>query len=116
VAHTPADATKLIGLAQPLGADTVTLSVSSSGNLKDGGTMNFAAYNLKPSHPARPLGMAETVFNAVGEGCSYEAAVELKFGEAGRSGMQANLQQASEDAPDGVDVQAMFGVPAKGAA
>jgi hypothetical protein len=116
VAHTPADAAKLIGLAQPLGADTVTLSVSSSGNLKDGGTMNFAAYNLKPSHPVKPLTMAQTIFNAVGDGCSYEAAVELKFGEAGRSGMQANLQQASEDAPDGVDVQAMFGVPAKGAA
>jgi len=116
VAHTPTNAKQLISLAQPLGADTVTLSVSSSGNLKDGGTMNFAAYNLKPSHPAKPLGMAETVFNAVGDGCSYEAAVELKFGEAGRSNMQATLEQASQDAPDSVEVQAMFGVPAKGAA
>lgn len=116
VAHTPADATKLISLAQPLGADSLSLSVSASGNLKDGGTMNFAAYNLKPSHPAKPLGMAQTVFNAVGDGCSYEAAMELKFGEGGRSSTQANLQQTSEDAPDSVEVQAMFGVPSKGAA
>jgi hypothetical protein len=116
VAHTPADATQLMSLAQPFGADTITLSVSSSGNLKDGGTMNFAAYNLKPSHPTKPLGIAETVFTAVGESCSYEAAVELKFGEAGRSGMQANLERASKDASDRVDVQATFGVPAKGAA
>ena len=113
VARTPADAARLINLAQPLGAETLSLSVSAGGNLRDGGAMNFAANNLKPSHPIKPLSIAQTIFNAVGEGCSYEAAMDLTFGAAGRSGMQAGLQQAATDTPEGVTVQALFDKPEK---
>jgi hypothetical protein len=108
LATTPATAATLLSLAQPLGADTLMLSVTVGGGLKDGGTLNFAASDLKPTHPTKPLSVAQTLFNALGEGASYEADLTLKFGPAGRIGLEEQLRMLVEGASEGVMFRATF--------
>jgi hypothetical protein len=115
-ATTPAAAASLLGLAQPLGTERLTLDITVGGNLKDGGTMNFMASGVRPTHPTRPLQTAQTVFNALHEGAEFEARLALHFGDGGRSGMQAALQQAADTVPPDVQVRAEFGPPSGGAA
>jgi hypothetical protein len=115
VAGSPSDAGALISIAQPLGADQLSLSVTAGGNLRDGGMMNFAANDVKPTHPAKPLNVAQTVFNSLAEGGTFEADLKLTFGTAGRTGMMDMLQQAHDAAPDALSVQAKFDKPAGGA-
>ncbi|MBI1799725.1 MAG: ATP-binding protein [Candidatus Eisenbacteria bacterium] len=107
----PADAATLIALAQPLGADFLSLTVSAGGPLKDGGNINFVVSEIKPSHPVKPLAIAQTVANAVGEGVSYEAELALDFGPAGRTGLEPALRTISEEAPDGLRPDADFDAP-----
>jgi hypothetical protein len=115
VAHKPVDAAQLMTLAQPLGVETLSLSVSASGNLKDGGNVNFLANDLKPTHPLKPLTVGQTIFNAVGDGCSFETALQLDFG-SGRDDMQDILEKLSEETADSIEVQATFDNPEKGKA
>jgi hypothetical protein len=82
------------------------------GSVKDGGTMNFAASEVRPTHPAKPLTIAQTVFNSLSEGATYETELILDFGASGRTGMQSALQQLAEGAPDDLSVQATFDKPA----
>jgi len=96
------------GLLPPLGADSLSLSVTVGGALKDGGTVNFMANDLKPSHPIKPLSIAQTIFNALSEGATYEAVVSLAFGPAGRAGLQPQLQALADQAPDGVKPKGVF--------
>jgi hypothetical protein len=110
-ASTPAAAGALTGLAQPLGAETLTLSVTVGGALKDGGTMNFAASKVKPSHPTQPLKTAQTAFNALAQGATYEADLALGFGAAGRTGLEGQLRAFAESAPEGVTPNATFDKP-----
>lgn len=110
-AATPAAAAQLLTLAQPLGADSISLELSVSGSLKDGGDMNFAASNLKPNHPTRPLQIAQTIFNALADGSQYQAQLRLSFGPQGRTGLESALQKLSDDAPQGVELRATFGKP-----
>lgn len=109
-AKTPADAKGLIGLAQPLGADALSLSVSVGGQLKDGGSVNFAMNQVKPGHAAKPLEIAEKLFNAIGEAPTYETQLALGFG-TGRDGMDGAMGQLSDNLPDHVAVKATFGKP-----
>ena len=111
VGRSPSDAGSLIGLAQPLGADQLSLSVTTSGNLKDGGMMAFTANDVKPTHPAKPLTVAQTVFNSLADGGAFEADLKLSFGTSGRTGIKELLQTAAESAPDEVAVQAVFDKP-----
>lgn len=111
-ASNPAAAGALSGLAQPLGAETLALSVTVGGTLKDGGTMNFAASEVRPSHPTRPLAIAQTVFNALAPGATYEADLVLGFGPAGRTGLETQLRALAESAPEGVSPSATFDRPA----
>lgn len=115
-AATPAAAAQLLTLAQPLGAESISLSVSVGGGLKDGGDMNFAASNLKPNHPTRPLQIAQTIFNALAEGAMYQAELRLDFGRDGRTGLESALQKLAEDAPEGLTLRATFAKPVGGAA
>jgi hypothetical protein len=110
-ASKPAAAAALMALAQPLGADTLSLTVTVSGSLRDGGTLNFAASGVKPTHPTKPLAIAQTLFNALGEGAEYEADLELGFGAAGRNGLETQLRALAEERPDGVTPQATFEKP-----
>ena len=111
VAHTPSDAGALMGLAQPLGANELSLSVTANGNLKDGGMMAFLANDVKPAHPAKPLTVAQTVFNSLADGGTFEADLKLSFGGSGRTGVKDLLQGAWDSAPEGVAVQAVFDKP-----
>lgn len=112
----PSAAVALLGLAQPLGAERITLDITVGGNLKDGGTMNFMASGVKPTHPAKPLQTAQVVFNALQEGATFEVELGLHFGDGGRSGMRTALQQAADTLPPDVQVRAEFGPPSGGAA
>lgn len=109
VAADPGTASMLVELAHPLGAETLSLSVSVGGTLKDGGKANFSASGLKPSHPIRPLAKAHEVFNAlVPDGRYYEAEVVLGFGARGRAGMGRVLEELAEKSPPGLRVKARF--------
>ncbi len=113
-ASTPAAAQTLLGLAQPLGADALSLSVNVSGQLKDGGMINFAASGLKPAHPTKPLAVAQTLFNAMVEGVTYEAVLALDFGPQGRTALEAQLHTLTETVPEGVSLRATFDKPVGG--
>jgi hypothetical protein len=111
VASSPADAAMIQQAAQPLGADQLSVSVSVGGSLKDGGSMNFAANDLKPTHPAKPLGVAQTIFNSLQVGSQFEVDLKLTFGASGRTGMRSGLEQARDKAPEGVAVRGQFDKP-----
>ncbi len=110
-ATTPAVAASLAGLAQPLGADEVSLSVNASGDLKVGGDMSFTAREVSLNHPAKPLHVAQVIFNSLQVGGEYRAELVLKFGGGGRRGMQSALEQLSQKAPEGVGVRATLEKP-----
>jgi len=107
-AHTPADAAALAGLAQPLGADALALDITVGGDLRDGGNINFAVRGMRPSHPAKPLQIAQTIFNSLVEGATYDVHLALKFGAAGRADLAPLLEQMRASAPDGVEIYARF--------
>jgi len=114
LATTPASAASLASLVQPLGADALALSVTVGGVLKEGGTLNFAATDLKPNHPTKPLTIAQTLFNALGEGAAYEADLGLNFGAAGRTGLEAQMRALAEGVPEGIAPRATFEKPVGG--
>jgi hypothetical protein len=109
LAKTPAAAATLAGLAQPLGADALSVSVQVGGSLKESGNINFIANDVGLNHPTKPLAMAQTIFNALAVAKGYDAALRMGFGEAGRAGMKDQLALAKENAAEGVQVQARFG-------
>ena len=110
-ARTPAAAHAIIPLLPPLNPENVILTVNVDGRAKDGGMLRFNASNVKPTHPTRPLAIAQTLFNAIDEGGEYEASFELTFGQAGRIGMEAALQDLKERAPQGIEFEAQFRRP-----
>lgn len=110
VARTPAAANALPALAQPLGADSLSLSVNVSGVLKDGGTATLVVNDVKPTHPTRPLTIAGTLSNALAEGSTFEAEFKLGFG-TGRDGMRDALYALAEAAPAEVAPRAQFDKP-----
>lgn len=114
-APNPSIATGLIALVQPLGAETLRFYVNVSGTIRDGGEMSFSATDVKPNHPTRPLNIAQTIFNALAEGRSYEAELLLQFGPDGRGGLRDSLDRTAQDAPEELRVQAVFGQPPDGA-
>jgi len=115
-ASTPAGAQNLLSLAQPLGADSLSLRVSASGELKGGGSISFLADQLKPTHPLKPVAIAKTVFTAMEQGALFEALLNLSFGPSGRNGMQNALQVLADSAPDDVILEADFDRPSGSAA
>jgi len=113
-AANPNNAATLTGLVQPLGAESLSLSVTVGGMLKEGGTINFAASDLKPNHPTKPLSIAQTLFNALGEGASYETDLVLHFGQDGRTGLEHQFKDLAENVPEGVMPRAVFEKPIMG--
>jgi hypothetical protein len=109
-----AAASALLNLAQPFGAESLSLSATVGGTLKEGGTINFAASDLKPNHPIKPLPTAQTLFNALGEGAGYESDLSLNFGSSGRMGLEDHLKSFSENVPEGIAPTATFDKPAGG--
>ncbi|MFH1952406.1 MAG: DUF499 domain-containing protein [Pseudomonadota bacterium] len=109
VAASPADAATFAKLAQPLGADSIGLSLTVSGTSKDGGSINFAVSDLKLNDPIKPIQIAQTLFNALGSDSTYEADLSLVFGPTGRLCMEDPLRMLSDEAPDGITPTAIFG-------
>jgi len=114
LASTPAGAGALAGLAQPLGADSLALSVKLSGRLKGGGMANLLVSDVRINHPAKPLDIARTLFTALEEGGTFEADLALDFGAEGRLGVAEQLRRLSEDAPEDVRPRAEFDKPLGG--
>jgi hypothetical protein len=104
----PEEARSLPALAQPFGAESLTLSVSCSGQVRDGATINFSANNVRYNHPLRPVDIAMTLYNAMTEGRVLEVELALDFGSRGRAGTGDLLQAAASQAQAGVTVEAHF--------
>ncbi|MCC6354948.1 MAG: DUF499 domain-containing protein [Verrucomicrobiae bacterium] len=109
-APSPSVAFTLATLAQPLGADALTVSVTVAGETKDGGSIHFAASEMKMNHPTKPLQIAQTLFNALSEGCTYEATLTLTF-KGGRSGLHAVLENLRQSAAADVKPAGLFDKP-----
>jgi len=110
-AVSPPVAANLGNLAQPLGADSLSLNVTVSGALREGGNLNFAAQSLKHNHQTKPLEIARTLCTAIGKEAEYEAQLAMGFGDHGRTGMEAQLRSLAESAPEGVTPWALFEKP-----
>ena len=110
-AATPAAAAALLNLAGPVGADVVTLTLTVGGPLKDSGTIQLAISDMKPSHPLKPLTMAQTIHNSLTAGSNYEAVLKLTFTGDGRTGMADAIRKLQLDTPDDVEILASFGTP-----
>ncbi|MGA2585472.1 MAG: DUF499 domain-containing protein [Candidatus Aminicenantales bacterium] len=111
-AGTPIVAETLAGIAQPLGADELTLEVTVSGELKSGGTASLEVRGVKQNSPIKALESSRTLFNAMQEGMTYGAQLRLKFKDPGRPNMKIQLEAAAEKAGDDVAPSATFGKPA----
>jgi len=114
VAHSPVEAQSLLPLAQPFGSESISLSVDVSGDLKDGGKTYFRMEDVKPTHGLKPLEIAQRLYTATQEGAIYEVILNLGFGASGRTGLEAQFRKASEDAPEGIVVNADFEKPIGG--
>ena len=110
-AITPAAAQTFATLAQPLGADALALTITLSGDFKDGGNMNLVFNDVKLNHATRPLATTQTLFNALREGSLFEAELTLTFGPQGRAGLASALASVSESAADGITPWAQFDKP-----
>jgi hypothetical protein len=111
-AGTPSVADTLAGIAQPFGADELTLDVTLSGELKSGGTASFEVRGVKQNSPIKPMDSTRTLFTAMQEGMSYGSQLRLKFKDLGRIGMKTQLETAADKAGDDVVPSATFGKPA----
>lgn len=110
-APAPALAATLPHLIQPLGADSVLLTVFVQGPLKDGGDTSFRADGVRINHPAKPLTIAQTLFNSAADGVTYEAQVVLTFNAPGRTGMVEKLELLREQAGTDIRPAAQFDKP-----
>jgi hypothetical protein len=111
IADKTAVAANLAALAQPLGADSLRYSLTVGENLRDGGSMNFSASDVKTTHATKPLEIAQRVGNALADGSTFEVELVLQFGPTSRSGMRSCLEQLDKDKPDELRINARFGKP-----
>jgi len=100
---------KLIACAQPFGAQSLTLSVKASGQLKDGGMVNLVVSNVKHNSPLKPIEVAKKLLRAAQDGGMFSAELVLDFGGQPASDTAAKFEQAQTQAVDGVGLEARFG-------
>ena len=112
-ASTPEAAQRLAVIAQPFGAERLSLSVSVNGLLSAGGSAGFSVVQAQPTHPTKPLDVARTLYQAMKiDGRGYEATLALEF-DAGRDDVAHRLEQASVVVDhDGIAIEALFGIVA----
>lgn len=115
-ARTIADAERLISLAQPLGADRLSTSVSLEGELRGGGSIGLTASEVPLGHATNPIELAKTLQRGMGEEAEFVAALDLSFGDQGRSGLQGPLQTLCDAAAEGIQIEARFGKAKEGEA
>ena len=100
---------KLIAIAQPFGARSLTLSVTAGGGLKDGGQLNFAVHNARHNNPMKPIDTAKRLLRAAEEDTrSFSAQLVLDFGQEGERHTGARFEQARSQAGSQVTIEAHF--------
>ena len=105
----PEAAKRLIGVAQPFGAPSPKLTVRIQGELKDGGSLNFLADDVKVNSAVKPIDRALEFARALGEDTKFKAQVSLDFGKDGEKGKQGCFEQARHMADSDVSISAEFG-------
>lgn len=105
----PDTARTLTGIAQPFGAQSLKLSVSTVGNLKEGGEVRFMAEGVKYNSNVKPIDTASTLMRAMEDGSSFDAELAMDFGESGTKGAASKLEGAKDNASGEVEVAAEFG-------
>jgi len=110
----PEAAKSLIGLAQPFGAHSLSLTVRVMGDLKDGGSVRFMAEGVKVNSSIGPLDLAAKLARAVGEKLEFTSQLDMEFGEAGEKGKRGCLEHARDDADPSVEISAEFGKEEQG--
>lgn len=98
----------LTNLAVGFSPDSQSLDVYVSGKAKDGGQVSFKMSGVKPSHPAKPMNIALTLFNSLEEdGRVLNAKLTMSFG-TGRVIDPIRFEQAQETAPSEVELEVRF--------
>ena len=69
------------------------------------------ADGVRLNHPAKPLTIAQTLFNSAADGVTYEAQVVLTFNAPGRTGMVEKLELLREQAGTDIRPAAQFDKP-----
>lgn len=113
-ANNPDVANELIAYAQPFSAKSINLSVNVGGQAKDGGTVNFAASNLKHNSALKPIELAKTLLRVINEGAKFEAKMDLGFGDDGVKNSTSRFQQVHDQKVDGLSFAAEFGPETEG--
>jgi len=105
----PESAKSLIGLAQPFGAQSLALTVRTTGELRDGGSVRFMVEGVKVNSSIGPLDLAAKLARAVEEKLDFTSQLDMEFGEAGEKGKGSCFERARDDADPGVGESAEFG-------
>ena len=96
-AKVPSALTAFTSMTVPLSPTNQKLTIEMSGTVKDGGHINIALRNLKPSHPLKPAAMAASLYNALAEqNRTMDFRQVLGFGD-GRTGLAERLAEAQEE-------------------
>lgn len=103
-----ADAQKALGAAAPLGAPKITIEADLAGDMKDGGKLAFRVAEAKVTAAIKPLTMAQTLGNALGEGASIRVVVGLEFGPDGKPDLGAILRTLAMQLPETASIEARF--------
>jgi hypothetical protein len=104
-----ADAQKVLGVTSPFGAPLVQIEAELTGDLKDGGKLNFSVADTKVSAAIKPLTMAQTLGNALMPGSSsIRVAVVLGFGSEGKADLGALLRTLEMQLPESSSIEARF--------
>lgn len=103
-----ADAQKVLGAVQPLGAPSVQIDAELHGDLKDGGKLMFNVADSKVSAAIKPLTLAQTLGNALVPGSSIRVTVVLGFGPEGKADLGALLRSLEMQLPDNIGIEAQF--------
>jgi hypothetical protein len=101
-----ADAQKVLGIVQPLGAQQVGIEADLAGDMKDGGKLSFAVTDAKVAAAIKPLTLAQTIGNALVPGATVSVSVVLGFGQSGKADLGAVLRGIN--LPDGASTEASF--------
>ena len=112
--RTPAGARLLSQVAQPFGANSITLNVSVAGDVKGGGTMGLNIEGVKHTHPIKPVDVATGIANSLTSPDSFEASLTLAF-EPGLQ-MAGDHLEALADRGEAFRISCRFGPSAGGAA
>jgi hypothetical protein len=103
-----AEAQKLLGAVQPLGAHDVLIDAEVVGPMKDGGEISFVVAKTKVSAAIKPLTLAQTLGNALAPGGSITVSITLSFGADGKADLGALLRTLAMQLPEGAKLDARF--------